>query len=85
MKIFTTLFLIGCLSLTNGCVSQMVLAQTKPSKKFDPETKTVVDVPGDPFGYYMLPLSIPADIALAPIQVPFFMIVGASMLIGGMH
>ena len=85
MRIVPTLFLIGCLLLSSGCVSQMVLAKTKPSKTFHPETQTVVEVPGDPFGYYMLPLSIPADIALAPVQVPFFMIVGTAMLFGGMH
>jgi hypothetical protein len=76
MKLHLTfLLLIGCLALTDGCMSMRVMSKAKPSPKEvwlpQQEKFQTVPVKGQPGYYALLPFAIGGDIATSPFQLVF--------------
>lgn len=68
-------FLVACGS---GCATQEVLRETKLHSKYNPETKTYDEVPGNKRVFAVVPFAVLLDIATAPILVPYALCVSAS-------
>lgn len=58
------------LLLTSGCATQYTVEwKAKPHVEWDEATRQNLDVPGKPAYYALLPLTVPFDIATAPVQL----------------
>jgi hypothetical protein len=65
--------LIACIFLNSGCITASVREKAAPKEEWNPDTKKLETEPGHPSYYALLPLSIPADIAISPFQFVGFM------------
>jgi hypothetical protein len=74
MKIFSMCLLLACCFVGSGCMSIATLEQTKLHTRYNRKTKEREPVEGQPVFYALLPLTVPADIATAPLQVIAFFI-----------
>jgi hypothetical protein len=72
MKALTVLLLAGSLLMT-GCISAtMVNHKAKPFHEWDKERNEMVDTPGQPAYYALLPVTVPLDIVLSPFMLPIY-------------
>jgi len=61
-----------CLS---GCITANTIQVAKTKTHKSDKGETVVDEPGKPGYYALVPLTIVADVATSPIQLPFLFLI----------
>jgi hypothetical protein len=71
LKLIFKSLLILCLCTSYGCMSAKVVEQAKGGERWNREEKQMETRPAKPGYYLLLPLTFPADIATAPVVVPY--------------
>jgi hypothetical protein len=77
MRLLTSLLLVGLLVPTGGCITAtMINHKAKPYHEWDKEQDQMVETPGQPAYYALVPFTVAADIVcfpfmLIPVYIPY--------------